>query len=81
MRSQGIISFGFWKSLYACMFLSSLKAFIVTPNPDALKSEEVLSFCEQNISKIKTPKIIEFIDSIPRNANGKVLKTTLRKDS
>ena len=59
----------------------SLKAFIVTPNPDALKSEEVLSFCEQNISKIKTPKIIEFIDSIPRNANGKILKTTLRKDS
>ena len=59
----------------------SLKAFIVTHNPNALKSEEVLAFCEQNISKIKTPKIIEFIDSIPRNANGKVLKTTLRKDS
>jgi len=59
----------------------SLKAFIVTHHPDALKSEEVLSFCEQNISKIKTPKIIEFIDTIPRNANGKVLKTTLRKNS
>ena len=59
----------------------SLKAFIVANNPDELQSEDVLSFCEQNISKIKTPKIIEFIDTIPRNANGKVLKTALKKDS
>ena len=59
----------------------SLKAFIVTNNPDELQSEDVLSFCEQNISKIKTPKIIEFIDTIPRNANGKVLKTALKKDA
>jgi acyl-CoA synthetase (AMP-forming)/AMP-acid ligase II len=59
----------------------SLKAFIVANNPDELQSEEVLSFCEQNISKIKIPKIIEFIDTIPRNANGKVLKTALKKDA
>ena len=59
----------------------SLKAFIVTNNPNELEPEEVLSFCENNISKIKMPKIIEFIDKIPRNANGKVLKTALRKSS
>ena len=59
----------------------SLKAFIVANNPGELQSEDVLSFCEQNISKIKTPKMIEFIDTIPRNANGKVLKTALKKDA
>ena len=28
---------------------------------------------------MKTPRVIEFIDVIPRNATGKVLKTELRK--
>jgi acyl-CoA synthetase (AMP-forming)/AMP-acid ligase II len=36
-------------------------------------------FCKGKISNIKIPKIISLIDSIPRNANGKVLKTELRK--
>ena len=35
----------------------SLKAFIVTHHPNVLKSEEVLSFCEENISKIKTSSL------------------------
>ena len=43
--------------------------------------EDPEAFCEERISRMKTPKDVEFIDQIPRNANGKVLKTELRKRS
>jgi len=59
----------------------SLKAFVVTKNKKTLKQEDLEKFCKGKISKIKIPKIISHIDSIPRNANGKVLKTELRKIS
>ena len=57
----------------------SLKAFVVTKNKKALELEDLEKFCEGKISNIKIPKIISAIESIPRNANGKVLKTELRK--
>jgi long-chain acyl-CoA synthetase len=56
-----------------------LKAFIVGAGDAKLDSAAVESFCEGRISRMKTPKDIELIDQIPRNANGKVLKTELRK--
>ena len=33
----------------------------------------------KNLAKFKIPKSIEFIDALPRNATGKVLKRTLRE--
>ena len=58
----------------------AIKAYIVTTSSSEGDAEEIRSFCEQEISKIKVPKIIEFINEIPRNAGGKVLKTELRKN-
>ena len=58
----------------------AIKAYIVTTSSNKGDAEEIRSFCEQEISKIKVPKIIEFIEEIPRNAGGKVLKTELRKN-
>lgn len=54
----------------------SLKAFVVGDTAD---SESLEAFCAERISRMKTPRAFEFIDTIPRNATGKVLKTELRK--
>jgi acyl-coenzyme A synthetase/AMP-(fatty) acid ligase len=43
-----------------------------------LTAEGVVEFCAGRISAIKVPKEVSFIDRIPRNANGKVLKGELR---
>ena len=56
-----------------------LKAFIVAEGNAQIDADSVMAFCDGRISRIKTPRDIEFIDAIPRNANGKVLKTELRK--
>jgi len=57
----------------------SLKAYVVPKHGSSPGIEALIEFCEGRISRMKTPRAIEFIDAIPRNATGKVLKTDLRK--
>lgn len=53
---------------------------IVVPRADARLSEiDIVSFCRDRIARFKTPKSIDFADSLPRTPSGKVMKTELRK--
>jgi len=56
-----------------------LKAFVVTSPGASLDAGAIEAYCDGRISRMKTPKDVEFIELIPRNANGKVLKTELRQ--
>ncbi|MCW2857327.1 MAG: AMP-dependent synthetase and ligase [Marmoricola sp.] len=54
------------------------KAFVVR-RPDAdLGAEAVISFARERLANYKAPRLVEFVDVLPRNASGKVLKTDLR---
>lgn len=44
-----------------------------------MTEEQVIRFCHSSIASYKKPRAIEFMESLPRNATGKVLKTVLRK--
>ena len=39
---------------------------------------EILAFCQTNIAKYKCPKTIDFIEIMPRDPNGKLMKRKLR---
>ncbi len=41
-------------------------------------AEEIVAFCKKNIAGYKTPKSIEFLDALPKNPAGKILKRELR---
>lgn len=56
------------------------KAFIVLKEGQTLTEEEITSFCSKRLAKYKLPEEVIFIDTLPRNASGKVLKTALRKE-
>jgi long-chain acyl-CoA synthetase len=56
-----------------------LKAFVVAVPGTTPTGEGILEFCDGRISGMKTPKEYVFIEQLPRNASGKVLKTDLRK--
>lgn len=56
-----------------------LKAFVVTKDGQNIDAESIAQFCAGKLSSYKVPKEMEVIDALPRNANGKVLKTELRK--
>jgi acyl-CoA synthetase (AMP-forming)/AMP-acid ligase II len=58
-------------------FGQRLKAFVVTQDDAELSEEEVKAYVKSNLARFKVPREIEFLDSLPRNATGKVLKREL----
>ena len=60
-------------------FGESVKAYVVL-NPGAkLKDDDVVNFCKEKLASFKKPKFVEFLDAIPKNTMGKMLKGELRK--
>jgi fatty-acyl-CoA synthase len=57
----------------------SLKAYIVPSRPGAVTTEDVISYCHESLAGYKRPRHVEFLDSLPRNPTGKVLKRELRE--
>jgi acyl-CoA synthetase (AMP-forming)/AMP-acid ligase II len=55
------------------------KAFLVLEPDAVLEPEAVIAACKERLAGYKVPRHVAFIDTLPRNAAGKVLKTELRK--
>ena len=58
----------------------SVKAYIVLKENQTLTEEEVIAYFTQHLSSYKKPKYVEFIDALPRNTSGKILKRALRDE-
>ena len=58
----------------------TVKVFIVPREGETLTEEEVLSFCKEKLAAYKRPKFVEFRDSLPKSAVGKILRKTLRAE-
>ena len=56
-----------------------IKAFLVLKPGETAGADEIISFCEGKLKRFKSPKEVEFIDALPKNLVGKVLKKELRK--
>ncbi len=54
-------------------------AFVVPRPGTVLKSEELDQLCLANIARFKRPRAYYFVDDLPKNNHGKVLKGELRK--
>jgi long-chain acyl-CoA synthetase len=44
-----------------------------------LAADEIISFCKKNLASYKAPKSVEFVDYLPKNPAGKILKRELRE--
>jgi acyl-CoA synthetase (AMP-forming)/AMP-acid ligase II len=58
-------------------FGQRLKAFVVLNEGAELTGDEVKGYVKSNLARYKVPREVEFLDSLPRNATGKVLKREL----
>jgi fatty-acyl-CoA synthase len=56
----------------------SLKAFVVLREGQSITETEVAEFCRQALADYKRPRKVVFLDELPRNPTGKVLKRELR---
>ena len=55
-------------------------AFISFKSNESFEEKDIIQHCINNLAKFKVPSSVEFIEALPRNATGKVLKRNLRED-
>ncbi len=55
------------------------RAFVVVRPGQELGAAEVIAHCQAQIARYKVPKSVVFLDKLPRNAAGKVVKDALRQ--
>ena len=56
----------------------AMKAFVVLDNSD-LKIDEkyIIDYCKSKLPSYKTPKYVVFLDTLPKNSSGKVMRGEL----
>jgi len=56
------------------------KVFISLKEGQTIEEKDIIEHCLKNLAKFKVPQSVEFIELLPRNATGKVLKRELREE-
>ncbi|MFQ6111298.1 MAG: class I adenylate-forming enzyme family protein, partial [Nitrospinota bacterium] len=56
----------------------AVKAVVSLVPGKSLGEEELIAFCKENISSYKKPKSVDFVEELPKNNYGKILKRELR---
>ena len=54
------------------------KAIVVLKQGEIVTAEEIMEYCRTNLSSFKRPRSVVFVDELPRNQMGKILKRVLR---
>ncbi len=60
-------------------FGQRLKAFVVSREGFELDEEDVKEYVKHNLARYKVPREVVFVEELPRNATGKVLKRELHE--
>jgi len=60
-------------------FGQRLRAFVVLEKGKQVSEDELKSHVKANLARYKVPREIVFLDELPRNATGKVLKRELQR--
>ncbi len=60
-------------------FGQRLKAFVVAREGAELDEDEVKAYVKANLARYKVPREVVFMEQLPRNATGKVLKRELKE--
>lgn len=55
----------------------AVRGYVVSKNP-SLTEEEVIAYCREHLAKYKVPNSIEFLEELPKNTTGKILRRALK---
>jgi long-chain acyl-CoA synthetase len=56
----------------------AVKLFVVKAPGATLSTEAVTEFCRKNLTAYKVPRIVRFLDALPKSTVGKILRRELR---
>ena len=57
----------------------AVKALIIPQPGSQISARDISDYAHQHMARFKCPKSIDFVESIPRTASGKILKKVLRE--
>jgi acyl-CoA synthetase (AMP-forming)/AMP-acid ligase II len=57
----------------------AVKAIVLPAAGADLSADEVIAFCHARLARYQCPTSVDFVEELPRNATGKVLKRALRQ--
>lgn len=55
----------------------AVKCYVVRKNPNTTE-EQLLEYCREHLAKYKVPASIEFLQELPKNTTGKILRRALK---
>jgi len=58
-----------------------LRAFVVKTDGASIGEDDIKSYVKEHLARYKVPREVVFLDELPRNPTGKVLKRELREIS
>lgn len=61
-------------------FGEELMAAVVLKHDQSATEEELLAHVAKHVTKFKVPRAVAFVNSLPKNATGKILKRVLREE-
>jgi len=59
----------------------AVKAFVLLRQgavPGKMLAEDLFDYCNKNLATYKIPRIIEFVDTLPKTISGKIRRVELR---
>lgn len=59
----------------------AVTAFVVKKPDATLSAEELIAHCKEQLAPFKVPKAVHFVDALPKDSQGKLLKRELRRQS
>ena len=57
----------------------TVKSFVVLKPGEKLNEEEIVGYCRDRLAAYKVPKKIEFLESLPKSAIGKILRREIKE--
>ena len=56
----------------------TVKALVVAGGAERPDPDEIIAFCRERLAHFKCPTSVDFVEALPRNPSGKILKRELR---
>jgi acyl-CoA synthetase (AMP-forming)/AMP-acid ligase II len=60
-------------------WVERVHALVVLKGGQDATGDEMIEFCRRRLARYKAPKSVEFVDALPKNPQGKILKREIRE--
>jgi acyl-CoA synthetase (AMP-forming)/AMP-acid ligase II len=60
-------------------WVEKVHAVVVLKKGEDVTEQGIIDFCKERLARFKAPKSVEFVDALPKNPAGKILKREMRE--